>query len=216
MDSRALADTIVRVVKVHNTDPSEIIKEMETIFSAYGNLAQKGKDSFGVSFLPVARLNSVMILANSRPLAERALYWVRQLDAKNRLLANVHVYHVLNYKAKNLADILTQVYGGAPTAPKIKETKSETGGVFGSSASGTCGWRGRGHGDRRGWHGPVPEHDGRHRAGTSGMTGTGSGAGATGTPGGEVAGGSGLERAGCGNGRGPGSQPQRRGADHSR
>ena len=106
MDTRALADTVVRIVKVHNTDPTEIITEMETIFSAYGNLAQKGKGSFGVSFLPVNRLNSVMILANSQPLAERALYWVRQLDSKTDLLANVHVYNVLNYKAKNLADIL--------------------------------------------------------------------------------------------------------------
>ena len=124
MDTRALADTLVRIVKVHNTDPTEIIKEMETIFSAYGNLAQKGKESFGVSFLPVNRLNSVMILANSQPLAERALYWVRQLDSKTDLLANVHVYNVLNYKAKNLADILTQVYGGAASAPRSRSPNS--------------------------------------------------------------------------------------------
>ena len=43
MDTRALTDTLVRIVKMNNTDPAEIIKEMETIFSAYGNLAQKGK-----------------------------------------------------------------------------------------------------------------------------------------------------------------------------
>ena len=54
MDTRALANTLVRIVKVHNTDPTDIINEMETIFSAYGNLAQKGKESFGVSFLPVS------------------------------------------------------------------------------------------------------------------------------------------------------------------
>ena len=135
VDTRALADTLVRIVKVHNTDPTEIITEMETIFSAYGNLAQKGKESFGVSFLPVTRLNSVMILANSQPLAERALYWVRQLDSKTDLLANVHIYNVLNYKAKNLADILTQVYGGAASAPKIKESKSDTGAGFSSTST---------------------------------------------------------------------------------
>ena len=127
MDTRALTNTIVRIVKVHNTDPTDIINELETIFSAYGNLAQKGKESFGVSFMPVGRLNSVLILANSQPLAERALYWVRQLDSKTDLLANVHVYNVVNYKAKNLADILSQVYGGAPTASKIKESKPDTG-----------------------------------------------------------------------------------------
>ena len=135
MDTRALANTLVRIVKVHNTDPSDIINELETIFSAYGNLAQKGKESFGVSFLPVNRLNSVLILANSQPLAERALYWVRQLDSKSDQLANVHVYNVLNYKAKNLADLLSQVYGGAPTASKIKESKLDTGSSSLSSSS---------------------------------------------------------------------------------
>ena len=220
MDTRALANTLVRIVKVHNTDPTDIINELETIFSAYGNLAQKGKESFGVSFMPVGRLNSVLILANSQPLAERALYWVRQLDSKTDLLANVHVYNVLNYKAKNLADILSQVYGGAPTASKIKESKLDTGaGSLSGSAFGG-----------QGGIGPITGQDGRRRRGASGrrrdgrdgrdvgMAGTGSTLGATGTPGGDTAGaGSGLKRAGHGSGRRrPGDQPQRRGADHSR
>ena len=59
---------------------------------------------------------------------ERALYWVRQLDAKTDMLANVHVYNVENYKAKNLANLLTQVYGGAAMAPTVKESKPDTGG----------------------------------------------------------------------------------------
>ena len=212
MDTRALADTIVRVVKVHNTDPSEIIKEMETIFSAYGNLAQKGKESFGVSFLPVARLNSVLVLANSRPLAERALYWVKQLDARTDLLANVHVYNVLNYKAKNLADILTQVYGGAPSAPKIKETKSDTGGIFGSgSASGGAGGMGAGAGGMgmgAGGTGQSQSMMGGTGGGASGMTGTGMGAGAMGTPGGDVAGGAALKERAAGMGGAQGVSPK--------
>jgi general secretion pathway protein D len=180
MDTRGLASTTVRVVQLHNTDPNEIIKEMESIFSAYGNLAQKGKENFGVSFMPVARLNSIMVLANSRPLAERALYWVRQLDAKTDRLANIHVYNVLNYKAKNLADILTQVYGGAPSAPKIKETKSETGGIGASSMMGGAGGTGTGTGmGSQSMLGSA--------TGTQGTTGA-SAVGATGAPGSDAAG----------------------------
>jgi general secretion pathway protein D len=182
MDTRGLASTTVRVVQLHNSDPNEIIKEMESIFSAYGNLAQKGKESFGASFMPVARLNSIMVLANSRPLAERALYWVRQLDAKTDRLANIHVYNVVNYKAKNLADILTQVYGGAPTAPKIKETKSETGGIFGASATmGGTGGTGTGAG------GMGSQSMLGATSGTQGATGTGATA-AGATPGSELGG----------------------------
>ena len=188
VDTRALADTLVRIVKVHNTDPAEIITEMETIFSAYGNLAQKGKETFGVSFLPVARLNSVMILANSKPLAERALYWVRQLDAKTDLLANVHIYNVLNYKAKNLADILTQVYGGGVSAPKIKESKLEGGTTLQTSSFGSQGGAGAGAGgagqSRMGGTAGATGGAG----GTSGMSMGGGAQGAMGTPGSDAGG----------------------------
>jgi general secretion pathway protein D len=139
VDSRGMAQTLVRLVKVQNTDPSEIIKECETIFSAYGTLAQKEKANFGVSFLPVVRLDSVMVLATSGALLERAIYWVRQLDRKTDMMANVHIYNVENSKAKNLADILSQVYGGAPSAPKIKETTLSTSGMGGFGRSGMGG-----------------------------------------------------------------------------
>jgi general secretion pathway protein D len=194
MDTRALADTSVRVIQLHNSDPNEVIKELESIFSTYGSLAQKGKDNFGVGFLPVARLNSVMILASSRPLADRALYWVRQLDARTDPLANMHVYHVVNYKAKNLADILTQVYGGAPSAPKIKETKSETGvGLGMTSTLGGAGGMGAGAGGMGAGAGGMGQPQsmlGGAPAGTMGMVGGGAGTalGAGGALGGEAAG----------------------------
>jgi general secretion pathway protein D len=198
MDTQALAQTIVRIVKVHNADPTEIIKEMETIFFAYGNLAQKGKESFGVSFMPVNRLNSVMILANSRPLAERALYWVRQLDLKTDLLANIHVYNVINYKAKNLADILTQVYGGAPSAPKIKETKAETGAGV-TTPFGGLGGTGTGTGGL----GQTRSMLGGTAGGVSGQTGLTGAATGTGVPGGETAAAAPLKERAAGLGAGP-------------
>lgn len=144
IDTQALAQTLVRVVKVQNTDSGEIINELEVIFAAYGTLAQKGK--FGVTFMPVQRLNSVMVLANSGALMERALYWVRQLDLRTDMLANVHVYNVENYKARNLADLLTQVYGGTAASPTIKEKKPETGAraLGGSAFGGAAGTGGMG------------------------------------------------------------------------
>jgi general secretion pathway protein D len=215
MDTRSLANTLVRIVKVHNTDPSDIITELETIFSAYGNLAQKGKESFGVSFLPVGRLNSILILANSQPLAERALYWVRQLDSKTDLLANVHVYNVVNYKAKNLADILSQVYGGAPTAAKIKESKLDSGGgsfsssTFGGQGGGGAGGGFGGAGQSRGGVGGMSGMSGAGggASGMGGMAGTGSALGTAG--GGTTGAGAALkERAAGLGGTGQGSSPK--------
>jgi general secretion pathway protein D len=177
IDTKSLAQTLVRVVKVENTDPNEIIGELEVIFSAYGTLAQKGK--FGASFLPVQRLNSVMILANSGALMDRALYWVKQLDLRTDMLANVHVYHVENYKAKNLADLLTQAYGGSATAPTVKEKKPETGArgmgssPFGGGAGGGMGGTGGGTGGMG--SGTGTQRTGMGSMGAGGMGGAGGG-----------------------------------------
>lgn len=167
IDTQALTKTLVRVVKVDNTDPSEIISELEVIFAAYGTLAKKGK--FGVTFMPVPRLNSVMILADSGSLMERALYWARHLDQRTDMLANVHVYNVENYKAKNLADLLTQVYGGAAAAPTVKEKKPETGArALGSSVFGSGTGR-----SGTGTQTQTQSTLGTSSQGTTGTTGTG-------------------------------------------
>ncbi len=184
IDSQSLAQTLVRVVKVQNTDPNEIISELEVIFSAYGTLAQKGK--FGVGFLPVQRLNSVMILANSGALMDRALYWVKQLDMRTDMLANIHVYHVENYKARNLADLLTQAYGGTASAPTIKERKPETGArALGGSAFGGgagAGGMGTGMGGAAGGMGGAAGGLGSSQR-TAGIGGSGGATGAAGVGG---------------------------------
>ena len=221
MDTRALANTLVRIVKVHNTDPTEIITEMETIFSAYGNLAQKGKESFGVSFLPVARLNSVMILANSQPLAERALYWVRQLDSKTDLLGQCPYLQCLKLQGEESGRYFNPGLWRGRVGPEDQGVQTRTAAPpcqpppLGAREGLEAAWEaGANHGV---WvAAPVAPAGGA--SGMSGMSGAG------GDPG--IHGNSGkrrrrrhalLERAGHGYGRrGPGDQPQRRGADHSR
>jgi general secretion pathway protein D len=125
IDSRALGKSMVQIVKVNNASPPDIIGELETIFSAFGALGKK--ENFGVNFIPVDRMNSILVLASSKVLMDRATHWIRELDMKSDALANVHVYHVENYKAKNLADILKQMYGEAAGAVGVKEAKTRTG-----------------------------------------------------------------------------------------
>ncbi|MFI5331816.1 MAG: secretin N-terminal domain-containing protein, partial [Desulfobaccales bacterium] len=203
VDTRALAHTKVRILKVHNSAPKEVISELETIFAAYGTLSGKEKAQFGVSFLPVGRLNAVMVLATSGELMERALYWVRQLDAKTDMMANVHVYNVENYKAKNLANILTQVYGGTAAAPTVKESKPEVGIQAGGAAFGGTGGTAGGMGGMGGMGGTQQQGSmGGTVSGGMGLTGAGGtggagglGGAAAGVPGGQAGGSPLKERA---------------------
>jgi general secretion pathway protein D len=134
IDSRALNKSMVRMVKVDNASPPSIIAELESIFSSFGALGKK--ENFGVNFIPVDRMNSVLVLASSRALMDRAISWIHELDSRSDALANVHVYHVENYKAKNLANILRQSYGETPSGLGIKEAKSKKS-LTGSKSPGT-------------------------------------------------------------------------------
>lgn len=125
IDSRALGKGMVQIVRVNNASPPDIISELETIFSAFGALGKK--DNFGVNFIPVDRMNSILVLASSKTLMDRATHWIHQLDTKSDALANVHVYHVENYKARNLADILKQMYGETVGGVGVREVKSRSG-----------------------------------------------------------------------------------------
>lgn len=126
VDKQGLAKTSVSVLRVKNTDPTQIIPELEAIFGAYGALSpHKDTGRGGVQFLAMPRMNAVMILAPSPQLMQRAEYWVRQLDMKTDTLANIHVYNVENYRARNLADLLIQVYGGQVERPGVREIKPE-------------------------------------------------------------------------------------------
>ena len=156
MDTRALADTMVRIVKVHNTDPREIITEMETIFSAYGTLAQKARKLRGQ--LPAGDPPQLRDDPGQFPALSRARPLLGEpIGCENRSAGQCPCLNVLNYKAKNLANLLTQVYGGAASAPTIKETKlgaapaplatsaiGGQGGAGGSHGGGMGGTGGRG------------------------------------------------------------------------
>lgn len=203
VDSRALAHTSVRIIRMQNSAPKEVITDLESIFAAYGTLAGKSKEKFGVRFMSVERLNSVMILATSKPLMERAVYWVRQLDAKSDMLANVHVYNVVNYRAKNLANILTQVYGGTAAAPTVKESKPDTGGGLGSTGFGGLGGKGGTSGTGSLGTGSRMSQSSMGMGGTSGTGGLGT---TGGLPGGGTAA-AGLKERAMG-GAGAGSAPK--------
>ncbi len=187
IDTQALSRTSVSVVKVKNTDPNSIISEMETIFSAYGALTGKDKGAGGVQFLPIPRMNGVMILAASPSLLDRAKFWVQQLDLKTDALANVHVYHVKNYKARNLADLLTQAYGGEAAAPGVREVKPEpvSGGISAPGAgfvpTGEAATRMRGEGLDLGATSSSQRGRGGRGAGGRSEAGLGMGVGALAT-----------------------------------
>lgn len=117
LDVDYLARVRIRLVDVAKGDATELAKEMDTLFRTSGLFNWPGTEGNKVYFLPITRMNAILVAAANDSMIEAAEKWIRTLDdePKNGLGAMVHVYPVNNSNATHLANLLRQLYGGAAT-----------------------------------------------------------------------------------------------------
>ncbi|HEV7367815.1 type II secretion system secretin GspD [Arenibaculum sp.] len=105
--------------------PAETLaEELEAIFGAGSQTPQTGT----ATFLPVERLNALLVVSRQPALLEEIRTWIRQLDRDvGGDAARLYVYPVQNGRASDLAAVLGGIFGGAtgpaaapgPSAPRI-------------------------------------------------------------------------------------------------
>lgn len=117
LDVDYLARVRIRLIDIAKGDATELAKEMDTLFRTSGLFNWPGTEGNKVYFLPILRMNAILVAAANDSMIEAAEKWIRTLDdePKNGLGAMVHVYPVINSNAAHLADLLRQLYGAAPT-----------------------------------------------------------------------------------------------------
>jgi general secretion pathway protein D len=106
----------VRIVQITKGDAAELAREMDALFRSSGLFNWPGTDGNKVFFMPVARMNAILVAAANDALLAAAEKWIRTLDdePKDGVGASIHVYSIANSNALHIANILRQIYGGAP------------------------------------------------------------------------------------------------------
>ncbi len=95
-----------RVYPLLNMDAEEMAKILTDVFAAYG---AAGKDE--VKFVGIERLNRLLVFSTKPEAFQKVEAFIRQLDvAGEEASPRIYVYYVKNGKAKDLADILKQVF----------------------------------------------------------------------------------------------------------
>ena len=111
-DTDIFADKKVRIYPIVNADVNEVSKEMERIFGSL-EVSMKSGRGIGITFTPIIRINSLLVVSSIPQIFEKVEGWLKELDRMpgmgSRL--SVFVYYVQNGKAKDMADVLKQVYG---------------------------------------------------------------------------------------------------------
>ena len=101
----------VRIYPILNADVVEVAKELEKIFSSFEVSTKSGR-GVGITFTPIARINSLLAVSSIPNIFEKVEGWLKELDKipMEGTKYSVFVYHVQNAKAKDLGEVLKQIY----------------------------------------------------------------------------------------------------------
>lgn len=109
-DNDTLAGQRVKAYTVKNGKPSDIAKELETVFKAI-SLNDKGGST---KFLPIERINTILAIAPNPGVFPKVEEWIEKLDVPAKPTAgdiDNYVYRLKYARAETLGGTLMQLYG---------------------------------------------------------------------------------------------------------
>lgn len=143
------------IFPLQQAQPEAVIKELSAVF---GGAPDRGPLKGLINFMPVERLNAVLVVSSRVDKLNEAGRWIRRLDQGDSDEERVYVYMVQNGTAANMARVLGQAFGkvdeagaspfddelGSDVARGLGLNNSSSGGTNqpGATGSGTTGTTG--------------------------------------------------------------------------
>jgi len=110
LDIDKLASSDIQLYKLRNADSETLVKELEEIFTSMGYKEALG-DS--LTFLSLARLNSVLVVNAFDKILPTIEFWVNRLDQPvSEGEVSTFVYYVQNGDAPTLSGLLNGIFNG--------------------------------------------------------------------------------------------------------
>lgn len=94
--------------QIHSTNAKTMVDELEKVFGDQTDGPLAGV----VRFVPIERLNAVLVISPRSQYVDRAKKWVERLDVGEDETPRLYVYYCENSRAEDIAGVLSQVFGG--------------------------------------------------------------------------------------------------------
>lgn len=127
------------IFPLQQAQPEAVIKELSAVF---GGAPDRGPLKGLINFMPVERLNAVLVVSSRVDKLNEAGRWIRRLDQGDSDDERVYVYMVQNGTAANMARVLGQAFGKvdqAGASPFDDELGSDVARGLGQSNSSSNG-----------------------------------------------------------------------------
>jgi general secretion pathway protein D len=133
----------IGIYPITNSGPEPVIAELEKIVDS----GENGLNQNLVKLQAVARLNAIMVVTKKPALLRTVENWIRRLDRSDSTRTSVHVYKVKYGDAKQIARVLTDMFGGGSSNSSLLDsadnqiapgsgTSSSGSGSFGNNSNG--------------------------------------------------------------------------------
>ena len=198
-DSDVFVNQRVRVFDVSHGRPSDLVKQLESIFRAVA-LSEK---SNVVKFVAVDRINTIVAVAPNPGVFDQVAQWLKKLDVRVKSPAGAvdnYVYRLKYGRAETVAIAIMALYSGNPMALMALSAMSNSmmGNMMNNMAPGVGGY-GMGYGGYGGGYGGYGGGYGGYGGGNGGYGGGYGGYGGMGYGGAGAYGGYGGYRGGAMN-----------------
>src|SRR5580700_7725266 len=124
----------IGIYPITNSGPEPVIAELEKIIDS----GENGLNQNLVKLQPVARLNAIMVVTKKPALLRTVETWIKRLDRSDSTRTSVHVYKVKYGDAKQIARVLTDMFGGGSSNSSLLDSAdNQIAPGSGTSASGS-------------------------------------------------------------------------------
>jgi general secretion pathway protein D len=129
-----MANMSFALLPVRFADPEAMVGELEKIFT------QENAATPVVQFVPIKRLNGILVISPQAAYLDKARVWVARLDrGQEGDKRKLYVYYVQNGRASELADVLGQAFGVSATTAAQPEQAQLAPGLSGTEIGGGGG-----------------------------------------------------------------------------
>ncbi len=108
----------IGIFPVVSSGPEPIIAELEKIVDS----GENGLSQNLIKFQPVGRLNAIMVVSKKPALLQTAATWIKRLDRADSSRTSVHVYRVKYGDARQIARVLTDMFGGGSSSGNLLDS----------------------------------------------------------------------------------------------
>jgi general secretion pathway protein D len=108
----------IGIFPVANSGPEPVIAELEKIVDS----GESGLNANLVKLQPIARLNAILVVTKKPALLHTVETWVKRLDRSDSTRTSVHVYKVKYGDAKQMARVLTDMFGGGSSSNSLLDS----------------------------------------------------------------------------------------------